>query len=86
MGYFSNLIIEAEENPVYQKAQDDLMDSLCTNQHLMSVLAGIDQLTEQESAEVGNMQASYSHDTLTDEEQQQLNAWIDSSDKGGGDD
>jgi len=68
MGYFSNLDIEARENPVYQKAQDDLMDALCTNQHLMNVLAGIDQLTEQESAEVVNMQAALNHDKLTDEE------------------
>jgi hypothetical protein len=83
MGYYSNLIIEAEENPVYQKAQDDLMDALVLSHHLMEVLAGIDQLTAQESAEVGNMQASYSHDKLTDEEQQQLNAWIDSTDEQG---
>jgi hypothetical protein len=83
MGYYSNLIIEAEENPVYQKAQDDLMDSIALNHHLINVLAGIDQLTAQESAEVGNMQASYSHDKLTDEEQEQLNAWIDSADKEG---
>ena len=83
MGYYSNLDIEARENPVFLKAQDDLMDALCTNQHLMEVLAGIDKLTAQESAEVGNMQAAFSHDKLTDEERKQLNAYIDSTDKEG---
>lgn len=83
MGYHSEALAEAESNPVYQKAQDDLMDALVLNQHLMNVIAGIDHLTFDESEIIGSMQASYNHDKLTDEEQEQLNAWIDTADKEG---
>jgi len=85
MGYYNNLTIGAEENPAYLKAQDDLMDSIVLNHHLMNVLAGLDKLSPQERAEVQVMQESYSHDQLTSEEQEQLNIWIDTADKGVGD-